>query len=101
MTTENCLNCGSPLTGKFCSNCGQKKLALKDRSIRNFFTYFFNEFFNWDSKFYSSIKYVLFKPGYLTEEYSKGRLADYITPLKLYLCMSLVSFLIMNKIDSD
>jgi hypothetical protein len=47
------------------------------------------------------VKDVLFKPGLLTNEYSKGRLASYITPLKLYLCMSLLSFLIITNVDSD
>jgi len=101
MNAINCLNCGAVLTENYCSRCGQKKTDSKDHSLKTFFTYFFNEFFNWDSKFYNSVKYVLFKPGFLTEEYSKGKHARYVTPLKLYLCMSLVSFLIMVKVDSD
>ena len=32
---KNCLNCGSPLTGSFCSTCGQK--AHVHRSVRGFF----------------------------------------------------------------
>lgn len=101
MQTAHCLNCGQELTGNFCSGCGQKKYEHSDRSIRNFFTYFFNEYFSWDSKFFSSVKYILFKPGYLTQEYFHGRTEKYITPIKLYLCVSLVVFLFMSNFDSD
>jgi hypothetical protein len=96
-----CLNCGGVYKGNYCSNCGQKNIDKNDRSLGTFFTYAFNEYFNWDSKFFRSVKDVLFKPGFLTNEYSKGRLASYISPLKLYLCMSLVSFLIITNVDSD
>lgn len=96
-----CPNCGSEISGEYCSACGQKKTDVHDRSIKTFFTFFFNEFFSWDSKFFSSIKYVIIKPGYLTNEYINGRMASYITPLKLYLCMSLVYFFVNNIVNSD
>lgn len=96
-----CLNCGHVYKGNYCSNCGQKNINKNDRSLRTFFTYAFNEYFNWDSKFFRSVKDVLFKPGFLTNENSDGKLARYISPLKLYLCMSLVSFLIITNVDSD
>jgi hypothetical protein len=96
-----CRNCGSELSGRFCSSCGQKYTDVHDRSIKTFFKHFFNEFFNWDSKFFSSFKYVLLKPGHLTNEYINGRMASYITPLKLYLCVSLVFFFLNNIIYPD
>lgn len=96
-----CQNCGSQLSGVYCSKCGQKYTDVHDRSIRTFFKHFFNEFFNWDSKFFSSFKYVTVKPGLLTNEYINGRMASYITPLKLYLCMSLVYFFVSNIIYPD
>lgn len=96
-----CSNCGKIVTGIYCSYCGQKKLDLKDRSLATFFKYFFTEFFNWDSKFFSSFKYVLTKPGFLTNEYIEGRFNSYINPLKLYLCMSVVMFFVNNIVYPD
>ena len=96
-----CLNCGAVLQENYCPSCGQKKIDPSDRSLKTFFTHFFNEFFNWDSKFFSSVKYVLIRPGYLTNEYINGRIGSYISPIKLYLCMSLVTFLISAQIVPD
>lgn len=96
-----CLNCNSTLTGEYCSNCGQKELERKDRSLLSFFVHFFNEFFNWDSKFWDSFIPVIVKPGYLTEEYNNGRVQSHISPLKLYLCISLVFFLLARTFDSE
>ncbi|MCI0717203.1 MAG: DUF3667 domain-containing protein [Chlorobi bacterium] len=100
-TIQNCLNCVAVLYENYCPSCGQKKIDTSDRSLKAFFTHFFNEFFNWDSKFFSSVKYVLTRPGYLTREYINGRMASYISPIKLYLCMSLVTFLISTQVVSD
>lgn len=96
-----CPNCGSIVSGMYCSACGQKQIDLKDRSIATFFAYFFTELFNWDSKFFSSFKYVLTRPGYLTNEYIAGRFNSYINPLKLYLCMSIVMFFVNNIVYPD
>ncbi len=96
-----CLNCGTEFTGKFCFNCGQKIVERKDRTLFNFLAHFFNEFFSWDSKFWSSFKPLLFKPGFLSEKYFSGSVASYISPLKLYLCVSLVVFLVASRVDND
>jgi hypothetical protein len=96
-----CLNCGTEFTGKFCFNCGQKIVERKDRTLFNFLAHFFNEFFSWDSKFWSSFKPLLFSPGFLSEKYFSGSVASYISPLKLYLCVSLVVFLVASRVDND
>jgi hypothetical protein len=98
---SKCLNCGAVLYENYCASCGQKKTDSSDRSLKTFFTHFFNELFNWDSKFFSSVKYVIARPGYLTNEYINGRMASYISPVKLYLCMSLVTFLISTQVVPD
>jgi Protein of unknown function (DUF3667) len=99
--SDNCANCGKDLIGKYCYNCGQKKVDMKDRSVRVFLTHFVEELFTFDTRFYRSIIYLLFKPGLLTHEYISGRFISYISPLKMYLFTSLVSFFIMINMDPD
>ena len=48
-----------------------------------------------DSKFLKSLKPLLFKPGFLTNEYIVGRRIRYIPPLRLYLFISLIFFFIL------
>lgn len=98
---NSCLNCGTVFSGKYCFNCGQKLVERKDRTLFKFFAHFFNEFFSWDSKFWASFKPLLIKPGFLTERFFSGAVESYISPLKLYLCVSLVLFLISSRLDTD
>ncbi|MCC7159651.1 MAG: DUF3667 domain-containing protein [Ignavibacteria bacterium] len=104
--TENsiehiCQNCGSDISGRYCSYCGQKKASLHDRSIKSLLEHFFEELFTWDSRFFRSIKYLFTRPGFLTHEYVSSRYQSYISPVKMFLFTSFVLFLIMIKSDPD
>ena len=96
---EKCLNCGTDLAGNYCHICGQKRYERKDRTVATFIRHFFEESFSFDSKFYRSLKLLLFKPGFLTREYFSGRVSSYITPLKMYLFVSVVSFFISSLVS--
>jgi len=81
---SNCTNCGAALTGKFCSNCGQKKFSPHDLTISKFILNFFEDFFKFDSNVFRTIRYLLFSPGFLSGEYVQGKIASYVKPLKLF-----------------
>jgi uncharacterized protein DUF3667 len=101
INTENCSNCGTQLIDKYCHKCGQKKIELKDRTVKAFAAHFFEEFLTFDSKFFRSLKYLILKPGFLTHEYISGRFVHYISPVKMYLFTSLVVFFILTRTDPD
>jgi hypothetical protein len=88
-----CLNCGSELTGRFCHNCGQENLEPKE-SFAHLVRHFFEDFTHFDGKFFRTIKVLLLKPGFLTEEYLKGKRASYLNPIRMYLFISAAFFLI-------
>jgi len=48
----------------------------------------FLDYFHFDSKFFRTILPLLFKPGWLTLEYMKGRRKSYVEPFKLFLVIS-------------
>jgi hypothetical protein len=98
---EKCLNCGIDLAGDYCHICGQKRYERKDRTVGTFIRNFIEESFSFDSKFFRSLKLLVFKPGFLTNEYFSGRVSSYITPLKMYLFVSVVSFFIISLISPD
>lgn len=98
---ENCLNCGAPLEGEYCHKCGQKRITRGDRSVAKFLQNFVEEFFTFDAKFFRSFKLLLAYPGELTNEYIKGKVNRYISPLKMYLFMSLVTFFISSLISPE
>ncbi len=76
---ENCLNCGYPLIGKFCGNCGQKAFLHKD-SFWHMASHFIGDYFHYDSKFWITLKTLFTKPGIVTLEFIQGKRVKYLTP---------------------
>ena len=89
----NCLNCGTTVIGAYCHVCGQENLEPKE-SLWHLVLHFFNDVTHFDGKFFSSLKDVLLKPGFLSKEYMNGRRASYLNPIRMYLFTSFIFFLV-------
>ena len=92
-----CKNCNSKLLGLFCSNCGQKNTELL--STKEIVKEFTDNVFSFDTRFFITLKYLITKPGLLTTEYWLGRRTKYLPPLRLYLVISLIYFIISSIIN--
>jgi len=86
-----CLNCGTPLEGRYCHACGQKAASLH-LGVHDFVHEATHEFLHLDGKILSTVKLLVTRPGQLTKEFIEGRRARYITPLRLYLTFSVLFF---------
>lgn len=91
-----CLNCGADLIGFYCHKCGQQNTEPKE-SAWHLIMHFFSDLFHFDGKFFITMKYLAIKPGYLTEEYVIGRRARYVNPIRMYLFVSAVFFIIFTN----
>lgn len=89
---ENCLNCDYPLVGKFCAQCGQKAFLHKD-SFWHMAIHFAGDYFHYNSKFWTTLKALLFAPGKATLEYIQGKRVKYLNPIQLYIFVTTVFFL--------
>ena len=87
-----CQNCGTPLTGRFCSACGQRAIPPRP-TIRELAGDAWNELVGWDGKFLRPLRTLVRYPGELTRATLEGRRARYISPVRLYLICSVVYFL--------
>lgn len=97
-----CLNCGSDVHGRYCHICGQENIETKE-SFAGLVKHFFYDITHFDGNFFSSAKYLLFRPGYLSAEYVKGRRASYLHPIRMYVFTSAFFFLLffsMYHLDS-
>ena len=97
---NNCLNCGATLTGKFCQNCGQENLEIKE-SFGHMMNHAISDYFHFDHQFFGTLKPLLFKPGFLTIEYLNGRRASYLHPVKMYIFISVVYFLLAAQFPKN
>lgn len=98
---DNCLNCGAKVHGRFCHICGQENIEPKE-SVWHLISHFFNDITHFDGKFFSSLKYLLARPGFLSREYLNGRRASYLNPVRMYVFTSFVFFLVffsLFKVD--
>jgi len=90
-----CENCGAPLTGHYCAQCGQAAVDYR-RSFRHVIADVLESFLNWDSKFFATIALLIFKPWRLTNEFLAGKRVRYVNPLRLYLLASILFFFAVN-----
>lgn len=94
-----CASCSQPLSGEYCSHCGEKVLHEHDKSVAHFFHEFFHVLTHWDGKIIKSLKFLFAKPGFLTQEYLAGRRKAYTAPLTLFLIANVI-YLLFAQIDA-
>lgn len=90
---KDCLNCGTIVQGRFCQTCGQENIEPKE-TFWGMFTHFFNDITHFDGKFFTTLKDLLFKPGFLSAEYMRGRRMSYLNPIRMYVFTSALFFLV-------
>ncbi|RUO38489.1 hypothetical protein CWE13_02285 [Aliidiomarina shirensis] len=102
MSDENprlCLNCSTPLEGAFCHQCGQEDTHYV-RGVLSLITEFFGEMGNWDGRLWRTLRPLFLRPAFLSNEYVKGRRVPYVPPLRLYLFISIVAFIVFSQLGS-
>lgn len=92
---SDCLNCGAEVKGTYCSVCGQANHEPRE-NFKHILTHFITDYLHLDEKFFSSLKYLLFYPGFLTLNYNAGKRTKYVHPFRLYIFISIVFFLVQS-----
>jgi hypothetical protein len=90
---RNCLNCETTVQGRYCHHCGQENTEPRE-TVWALVTHFFYDITHFDGKFFSTVKLLLFKPGFLSKEYVAGRRAGYLNPVRMYVFTSAFFFII-------
>jgi len=90
---EPCLNCGTPLSGQYCGECGQRARS-RLISIWELLQEAFGDLLELDSRLWRTLIPLAMRPGQLTRDYLEGRRARFMPPFRTYLVLSIVFFLI-------
>lgn len=88
---RRCQNCGEVLLGEHCYACGQPTKGLV-RHFSSIIGDFMDSVFELDSRILRTLGPLLYKPGYLSEEYFAGRRVRYVSPVRLFVFLSLFAF---------
>jgi hypothetical protein len=86
------------LRAAFCHSCGQKDDDYR-RPLLTLTNEFFGDVFQWDSRVLRSIIPFLLIPGTLTRAYMRGQRQKFVSPLRLYLVVSIVFFIALGASD--
>lgn len=89
---KNCLNCNAVVYGRYCHLCSQENVEPKE-TFGHLVTHFIYDITHFDGKFFSSVKYLLFRPAFLSKEYIRGKRMSYLNPIKMYVFVSAFFFL--------
>jgi hypothetical protein len=85
VTTENCLNCGNPITDKFCSKCGQKTTVHK-YSLKHFIEHdLIHGIWHVDNGILFTIRELFTRPGHSIREFINGKRVGYFSFVTLLL----------------
>jgi|GEM_PF-2086057 len=95
-----CTNCGENAGRNYCSHCGQQKFSREQFKFKNFFKDMLTEFFDVDSSILITLRTLILNPGKLTTDYLEGKQKMYIGPVKLYITIIAINFLVYTFWDN-
>jgi hypothetical protein len=87
-----CPNCDTPLQGRFCHACGQKRIEPEERRLSWFFRQLVKALTMADGRLLGSLGRLMFRPGVLERDWLAGRRRRHLAPLSLFLIANLVYF---------
>jgi Protein of unknown function (DUF3667) len=94
-TANSCRNCGASLVGPYCSRCGQRDIDYH-QSIGTVFRDFLDSFLAFDGKVIQTLWLLLSRPGELTLRFLEGQQIRFLNPIRFYVSVSLVFFLVLH-----
>ena len=97
---SHCLNCGTALSGPYCSNCGQKDLPTR-QNIGDLLVNFLSSFFSFESKLFTTLSRLAFKPGSLALMYNAGMRDRFYHPARMYVFLSFIFFLLFAGLSNS
>lgn len=98
--SQRCPNCGAefsikPEQSNFCPSCGQENHDL-NVPLKHLIEEAVETFFHFDSKSIRTMQALVFRPGLLTSEFVLGKRARYVSPVRLYIFISFLFFLLLS-----
>ena len=75
---KDCLNCGTLVHGRYCHVCSQN--GTPRNPFWHLVSHFFHDITHFDGKFFSTLRYLILKFGFLSQEYLARARMSYLNP---------------------
>jgi len=92
----HCENCGAPLQGHYCHDCGQS-VVNPVRHAAHAMEEVFEAFWHLDGRIFRTLR-DLFSPGRVAINYLSGQRAKYVAPLRLFVVLSVMTFFVAQLV---
>lgn len=92
----HCASCGAALHGPFCAQCGERRLPPDGQTLKQILHDWQSAAALGEGKLTRTFRLLLFRPGFLAQEYFLGRRVHYTRPAALFLVCNLLFFLFCN-----
>lgn len=93
-----CPNCGAEEVGKYCPNCGQSNKDF-NKPLKEIGGDLLDSI-NLDIRLLNTLFPFFTKPGFLAQEYFKGKRKKYVPPVRMYMFVSIVFFFLVQITDT-
>jgi len=93
----HCSNCGMhlPVSYHYCPQCGQVHHNL-NLPLKHLMEEAVESIFHFDTKFIQTVTALSFKPGFITSEFIHGRRVRYVAPVRFYIFITFIFFLLIS-----
>jgi hypothetical protein len=90
-----CRNCEVRTIGRYCHKCGQDVFADTEQPIFGLLSQFLNKVFALDGRTPKTLGNLMWRPGFLSNNYRAGKIVKYVHPVKLFWFSTLIFFALM------
>lgn len=94
-----CPNCGEEEVGKYCPSCGQSNKDY-NKPIKEIVGDLLDSI-NLDIRILNTLVPFFTKPGFLAQEYFKGKRKKYVPPMRMYMFVSIIFFFLVQYVNGD
>ncbi len=95
-----CPSCGTAISDPFCPQCGEQRPVAHGLSWRHYLEELVDALTHLDSKLLRSTWLLVRRPGLLSVDYLRGRRVPLVSPLRLFVFVSIVYFVSLTLLHA-
>lgn len=96
----NCPNCSEHISGKYCSNCGQK-IGVQKLGMREVFDVIPTSLLLLERRYWNTIKDFFLNPGQMIIDYSEGKRKRYASPVQFFYFFGTLALILSSLTETS